>query len=88
VINAKIITAGPRGNACRKCKEKVKKPDVLLKVTSYVRHSPHPKVDNFCPKCGVAQVESGITTLKEMLETLTNGPSDESKLGNVKVRKV
>ena len=88
MINAKIITAGPRGNACRKCKEKVKKPDVLLKVTSYVRHSPHPKVDNFCQKCGVPHVESGIATLKEMLDTLKNGPSDESKLGNVKVRKV
>ena len=87
MINAKIITAGPRGNACRKCKEKIKKPNVLLKVTSYVRHSPHPKVDNFCPKCGVSQVEKGISTLKEMLDTLTNGPSDESKLGNVKVRK-
>lgn len=88
MINAKIITAGPRGNACRTCKEKVKKPNVLLKVTSYVRHSHHPKVDNYCPDCGVKQVESGISTLKDMLETLTNGPSDESKLGNVKVRKV
>ncbi|GAG24808.1 unnamed protein product, partial [marine sediment metagenome] len=88
VINAKIITAGPRGNACRKCKEKVKEPDVLLKVTSYVRHSPHPKVDKFCPDCGVKQVEKGISTLKEMLDTLTNGASDESKLGTIKVRKV
>jgi hypothetical protein len=88
VINAKIITAGPRGNACRKCKEKVKKPDVLLKVTTHTRFSNHPKVDNYCPKCGVSFVEEGILTLKDMLDTLTNGPSDESKLGRTKVRKV
>lgn len=88
MINAKIITAGPRGNACRKCKEKVKKPDVLLKVTSHTRFSNHPKVDNYCPKCGIKQVENGISTLKAMLDTLMNGPSDKSKLGNVKVRKV
>jgi hypothetical protein len=88
VINAKIITAGPRGNACRKCKDKIKKPDVLLKVTSHTRHSPHPKVDNYCPDCGIDQIESGILTLKEMLDTLMNGPSDESKLGRTIVRKV
>lgn len=88
MINAKIVTAGPRGNACRSCKEKVKKPDVLLKVTSHTRFSSHPKVDNYCPKCGVKHVEEGIASLKSMLDTLLNGPSDESKLGRTKVRKM
>ena len=88
MINAKIVTAGPRGNACRSCKEKVIKPSVLLKVTSHTRFSNHPKVDNYCPKCGVEHVEKGISTLKSMLDTLLNGPSDESKLGRTKVRKM
>jgi hypothetical protein len=88
VVNAKIVTAGPRGNACRSCKEKIRKPAVILKVSAYNQYSNHPKVDNYCPKCGVKLVEEALASLKEMLETLTNGPTAASQLGSKKVRTV
>jgi hypothetical protein len=88
VVNAKIVTAGPRGNACRGCKEKTKKPAVILKVSAYNQYSNHPKVDNYCSKCGVKQVEEALVSLKEMLETLRNGPTESSQLGSKRVRTV
>jgi hypothetical protein len=88
MLNAKIVTAGPRGNACRECKEKVKKPDVVLKVSVYNQYSNHPKVDNYCSKCGVNRVEKALVNLKDMLDTLTNGPTKGSQIGNKKVRVV
>jgi hypothetical protein len=86
VVNAKIVTAGPRGNACRDCKEKIRKPAVILKVSGYNQYSSHPKVDNYCPKCGIERVKEARASLKEMLETLTNGPATASQLGSKKVR--
>jgi len=88
MINSKVVMAGPRGNACRECKEKVKKPDVILKVSSYNKYSNHPKIDNFCPKCGIKLVEESLDTLKDMLGVLKNGPTDESQLGSKRVRVV
>ncbi len=86
MLNAKVVTAGPRGNACRKCKEKVKKPDVLLRVSTFNRHTKFMKVDNYCSGCAVEHVEKGLTTLKGMLRTLIDGPKTDSELGSTTVR--
>lgn len=89
MILPKVITAGPRGNKCRKCEEKTKAPDVLLRVTTeFNRFSGHLKMDNYCPKCGKLKLEKAISRLKEMAEVLEHGPSDESQLGSRKVRSV
>ena len=89
MILPKVITAGPRGNKCRKCEEKTKAPDVILKVVmEFNRFSGHLKTDNFCPKCGIVELNEAISTLKKMMEVLEHGPSDESQLGSRKVRSV
>jgi NAD-dependent SIR2 family protein deacetylase len=89
LFEAKVVTAGPRGNACRDCKEKTKAPDVLLQVKGeFNRFSGHQKIDKYCPKCGAKQLRKSITKLKEMVSVLENGPSDESQLGSRKERVV
>ena len=89
MIYSKVVTAGPRGNKCRKCKEKAKAPDLLLKMTvEFNRFSGHPKIDNFCAKCGKEELENDISTLKEMTEVLEHGPSSDNQLGSRKVRSV
>jgi Zn finger protein HypA/HybF involved in hydrogenase expression len=89
MILPKVITAGPRGNKCKKCEEKTKAPDVLLKVvTEFNRFSGHLKQDNYCPKCGQEELNAAISTLKKMIDVLEHGPSDDSDLGSRKVRSV
>jgi hypothetical protein len=89
MIMPKVVTAGPRGNKCRKCEEKTKAPDVLLRVdTEFNRFSGHMKKDNYCPKCGQELLNETISTLKKMIEVLEHGPSDDSDLGSTKVRSV
>jgi hypothetical protein len=89
LFNAKVITAGPRGNACRECKEKTKAPDVLLKVDGeFNRFSGNLRIDKYCPKCGAEKLRESITKLKEMVDILENGPSEHSQLGSRKERVV
>lgn len=89
MIHAKVVTAGPRGNKCRECGGKTKAPDVMLKATGeFNRFTGHPQIDNFCTKCGKQKLKKAISRLKEMMEVLEHGPSDESQLGNRKVRSV
>jgi hypothetical protein len=85
MLSAKIVTAGPRGNKCRKCEEKVKAPDLLVRAHGeFNRHSGHQKIDNFCAKCGLEELISAKVTIKSMIETLTKGPSEDQPV----VRKV
>jgi len=89
MIHAKVVVAGPRGNKCRECEEKTKAPDVILKATGeFNRYSGHAKIDIFCPNCGKKELEKDISRLKEMVEVLVHGPSDDSQLGSKKVRSV
>ncbi len=89
MIHAKVVIAGPRGNKCRECSEKTKAPDVMLKMTGeFNRYSGHPKIDNYCSNCGIKELDKDISRLKEMVEVLKYGPSDDSQLGSKKVRSV
>jgi hypothetical protein len=91
MLQGKIITAGPRGNKCRGCGEKVKAPELLLKVTGeYNKFTGFCKVDNFCPDCGIEKLEEALSTLKKMLETLSchDGSTDNTQLGRKRVRTV
>lgn len=88
-FKVKAVTAGPRGNSCRKCERKVKAPDVVLQVHGEVnRFSGYQKIDKYCPECGVKGLEKSISTLKKLVKTLEKGPSDKSELGNKREVKV
>ena len=85
----KVVTAGPRGNKCKECEEKIKAPDVILKhEAGFNRFSGHPVILKYCPKCGENVLKKTISSLKEMMEVLKHGPSDSSQLGSRKIRSV
>jgi len=74
LIQAKIVEAGPRGNSCKKCKLKIKKPDLIIKANGeFNRFSGHQKIDNYCTKCGLMAIDISISTLKEFRSILLQG---------------
>lgn len=86
MLFAKVITAGPRGNKCRECGVKVKAPDLIVQAHGeFNRRVGRYKIDNFCARCGVEKLICTKVTIKAMIETLTNGPSEDPQ---PKVRKV
>lgn len=87
LIQAKIVTAGPRGNACRSCKKKIKKPNPLMRVKGeFNRFSGHQQIDNFCHTCSIEKIEEGLTTLKELKDTLEKGVSSPEAVNREKTR--
>lgn len=86
MLQAKLVTAGPRGNKCRGCENKVTAPNVILKVQGeFNRFTGHAKTDNFCSKCALPKLEGALARVKELMDAIENGPTQE-QMGSRKVR--
>ena len=88
MLQAKLITAGPRGNKCRDCENKIKAPNVILRVQGeYNRFTGHARTDNYCANCAKKHLIKAETKLKEIMKALEEGPSQE-QLGSRKIRTI
>ena len=88
MFNAKLVTAGPRGNKCRGCETKVKSPNIILKVQGeFNKFSGFVKTDLFCSKCALGKLEIVLGRVKELMDAINNGPT-ETQIGSRKVRTI
>ena len=88
MLQAKLITAGPVGNKCRGCEQKVKAPDIILRVQGeFNKFSGHHRIDNFCSKCAKPKLDEALLRIKELISAVENGPSMD-QLGSRKIRSV